>query len=351
MAETGIKWLHSHGADNKDPDFDLGGEPSEFEIAEAEMNNLFDNVTSEEADFSMTDYRCFYIYNKYHSIPLIDIVLELVDSTCSVIAFGSKIQNDEQLITIQGEPATNGYMIIASEFGTPVTCYYPGTWAGFATEIEDKLQLATYCTTVGVSLDSSTVDTAVYRVVFNGQVKNRKVELIQLVQNNLVSFRGDEYRIDNFTGANPYNGVGDSQIKVIWPIATHPASGQLFVFNVSTGLYVELDYSSYSGQIFTLAAPLTFNLVAGDELWVVLPEPQEKSVVNITKDQDGSPINQFAYILQHDTDTPDWTNAGATFDVGILRPGEGFFVWVQRQNAAKGCTDSFSLILTGNTVP
>lgn len=357
-----INWTHSNGPDNKNPLYDIGGPASAFDISEVSMNNLFNNITPDQAIDGITDYRCFYILNNLQDETLKDIVLNLSSADdCGVMTLGSKIQNDEQQIAILGVPEVNGYIILGTEFhGPTVTCYYDGSWSNFAVELEENLRLIPYCDEITVVLTASSFDYALFKVTFLGDVKNREVRLIYLVQNNLVSIRGNEYRVAAFSISDNFNHKGNSKVKVSIVISNdYPASGIIYVINIITGLYVPLHYTSYSGQIFNLQSPLAFDLIHGDEVWInVTPESSSSayppsSVVNITKIADGWPINQDAFRIDRVTDQPDYTNLGTSFDVGMLRPQEGFFVWIKRvvDAGTSGCEGDFSLFLSSESEP
>lgn len=58
-----IKFYHSGGAANSDPNASLGGVQSSVEITDATLENLFDNVSSADAASGETNYRCLYVEN------------------------------------------------------------------------------------------------------------------------------------------------------------------------------------------------------------------------------------------------------------------------------------------------
>lgn len=48
----------------------LGDQVSTTAIADAVLNNLFDNVTGDQAAAGMTDYRCLFVHNAHASLTL-----------------------------------------------------------------------------------------------------------------------------------------------------------------------------------------------------------------------------------------------------------------------------------------
>jgi hypothetical protein len=69
-----MKWLLSGDSGNTDPDFSLGGGRSSTEVIfSPTLQNLFDNVTSDEALSGLTEYRCIYLQND-HATDSVDSV-------------------------------------------------------------------------------------------------------------------------------------------------------------------------------------------------------------------------------------------------------------------------------------
>lgn len=58
-----IKFFHSGGAGNTDPNASLGGVRSSTEVTDDVLENLFDDVSNAELVSGIVDYRCIYIYN------------------------------------------------------------------------------------------------------------------------------------------------------------------------------------------------------------------------------------------------------------------------------------------------
>ncbi len=62
MAAT-IQYRYSGGASNNTPDDSLGGVSSSEQLASEAMNNLFDNVSPDEAQAGHIDYRAVDLFN------------------------------------------------------------------------------------------------------------------------------------------------------------------------------------------------------------------------------------------------------------------------------------------------
>ena len=367
MAEKELKWLHSHGWDNKDPNYDLGGDPSKFEIAVLPANNLFDDVTPEQAKEGLIDWRCFYIANKYQDTNY-HVELKLNPATCTDVTFGSVVRNDVQKLTFQGADPTDdgGYFIIQMNWGPELVVYWNNSYAAMAANMESQIRKVKYHGGVTVVATGST-----FAVTFDGDLKNRRMGLIKIIQNNLVQSANNEYRVDNLSNnafANGCNYAGQMKVQVERDIVGAPDEGVIHIpyptndtNDPSSWVYMHLSYNSYSGRIFNLTTPIPLNIGPGfqpplgnnDEVWVDMPSPQPVNTVNVTKVAEGSPINQLASIIEKDTDDPpDYSDQGDTFDVGLLKPLESFFVWVRREvsSGQNGCKDDFSIELTGTAV-
>lgn len=65
VSASELKFYHSGGAGNSDPNASLGGAISSTEITDDTLQNLFDNVTGQEHTDGDTEYRCFYVKNDH----------------------------------------------------------------------------------------------------------------------------------------------------------------------------------------------------------------------------------------------------------------------------------------------
>lgn len=119
-------WFHSGGPNNKNPDRDLGGSPSQFKIATQPLNNLFNDIDPEQREIGLIDYRAFYIFNKYTNLHLMGPIVSLSGegSGGSSIEFG--VQQDDEIQRLQflginsSNPDNDGYLILQTEFGPPL---------------------------------------------------------------------------------------------------------------------------------------------------------------------------------------------------------------------------------------
>jgi hypothetical protein len=392
-----LLWLHSGGAFNKNPDNDLGNYPSSFEISggppneQNTMNNLYDNIMPNEG---MTDYRCFYLWNPNTSFAMESIELELTQcNTCgSEIEYGSKLQDDIQQISVtclnESVPDTGGFLILDTEFGAPFTISYTGDWGAFGVEIQTRINEQPWCESVTVTGSNPFV------ISFTGGVGNRNVQPIRVVQNDLTNYGLCRYNTQIYFACDAWNGYGDSIVLVVQKISDHvPLTGTLRIYNPLNGLWDSYQYYNHDDYNFYLSTPLQFNLVgflgscppvgtasginlyndpknwqrwypspiyvdsSGNPLplpvpWGVIEAPCDHNYcqVNVTKVQEGSPINTIAKPILTEFMVPDSSFSNTLISVGNLRPNEGFYVWTQRTapSTISCCSQDFlSISVTG----
>jgi hypothetical protein len=63
IAATSLKWYLSGGATNSDPALSIGGAKSSVALSASALNNLFDDVTGDEATSGYDEYRLLYFQN------------------------------------------------------------------------------------------------------------------------------------------------------------------------------------------------------------------------------------------------------------------------------------------------
>lgn len=390
--------------------FQISGEPSE-EVNT--MNNFFDDVMPEET--GMIDYRCFYLWNPntIAAMESIELELEQCDICGSDITYGSKLQNDIQTIEIicnggtEEKPATpniGGFVIFDTEFGAPFTVFWKGNYCTFGADLQARLNEQPWCEEVTVTGCNP------YEVEFKGGVGNRNVCIMRVVQNDLVNLGLCRYNTQIYFACDVWNGYMDSIILTVQPISDHvPQSGILRIYNPLTGLWDAYGYDSHDDYSFDLTSKLQFNLVgflgscppvglvrnpkqpdptAPDAFinlyndpknwqrwypspvyyggnppgsqplpvpWGVIEAPCDKNYcqVCIVKKKEGSPINSIAKPILTEFTMPDSEFSKKKYQVGNLKPNEGFFWWTKRTTPSViNCClrDYFDIRVTGTKV-
>jgi hypothetical protein len=142
MAPDDIKFYHSGGGSNCDPDNDLGGAISTCEL-HGGLNTLLDDHTPKQSRKGVIDYRCFYIKNTNGTETLRNtkVYIDSEKPSGSFIDLGVNIKNEVQIVNVAGNKPPNegdSMNITVPGYGS-FTVYYhvnPTQWQGrFQTEI------------------------------------------------------------------------------------------------------------------------------------------------------------------------------------------------------------------------
>lgn len=81
IVSADIKYRHSGGAANSDPNASLGGAKSSTDITAASLHNLFDQVASAESSAGDVEYRCLYVHNAHATLALQNAVIWIQTNT------------------------------------------------------------------------------------------------------------------------------------------------------------------------------------------------------------------------------------------------------------------------------
>lgn len=107
-----IKYWLSGGDTNEDADAALGGVISTAqEVTDASPNNLFDDVSGDEASAGDTEYRGFYVKNHHGSLTLQNTKIWISSDTTS--------PNDEIWLALADEAIDVAMEVIANESTAP----------------------------------------------------------------------------------------------------------------------------------------------------------------------------------------------------------------------------------------
>lgn len=180
-----IVLVYSGGSNNAIAELSLGGEPSGFPVTEA-INNIFDNVSDEETDAGLVDYRCIYVFNNHSDASLYNIKVYLnsqVDGGATV-QIGISKATEIQRISILGQPL-GGSFTISYQNDNVIVPYNsdPGIWA---TSLQDGLNALDTLSGIIVNASVST-NLLVFEIRFEGDDNFKSHELIQLEANHLTN--------------------------------------------------------------------------------------------------------------------------------------------------------------------
>jgi len=179
-----ILFVFSGGAGNNNADNSLGGGASVFEISNS-VNNLFDNISDDETDAGLIDYRCFYLSNDSSSNTLFETTAWITDLSTggSSLALGIEPpKTDIQHVTVT-QGATGGSLTLNYE-GDNFTFNYDANEITWAQNFEDSLNALDGVTDANVDYISVDFNDR-FIVTFGGTYDQRKHTLLTLVSNDL----------------------------------------------------------------------------------------------------------------------------------------------------------------------
>ena len=205
-----IEFFLSGGSSNSNSMFSIGGLPSGFVIL-GTLNNLFPNITSEQAESGRTDYRCFYVFNGSETDSLFDsqISLESQDAGGSNVQIGVERSTEIQRLGIVG-PAYFGSLTL--RYGSQV---FVANWGTSAGEFETNLQAGLVALGLGgVSVSTElNVNNYAFTISFSGASDNRSHPLLEVVQNGLLAPSTPTVSISRVSSGSPVNSVA-TQLSV-----------------------------------------------------------------------------------------------------------------------------------------
>lgn len=219
---TDISFVYSGGSGNNNPNSSLGSDPSSYPISGA-INNIFSDITENQATVGYTDYRCIYVFNDNTVDTLYDCVAEIYDQLTggSTISIGVKVSTEVQKINISG--SMSGGDITLSYEGDEFTANYDANLNTFAQNIETELNALD-----SLSGASVTSVSGGFEIIFSGFDDNKSHELIELVDNNLTG--APTVSVTRITSGAPINSIAENIGN-----STNPPTGVIFSSSAIVG--------------------------------------------------------------------------------------------------------------------
>jgi hypothetical protein len=202
-----INFYLSGGSNNNNPNLSLGGLPSKYPISSFGINNLFDNVTAEQAKTGNTEYRCFYIFNDSEDKYLYNCSVYVIQTTDegAQVQIGAKLETDVQKILISGA-INSGSLKLGYENETFVIDWN-GDLSDFANTIEYNLNNIPSLSDVIVQATGGGINRTI-TITFGGEDNNKNHELIKLINNNLTNGSSQPtISISKLVEGSPVNSV------------------------------------------------------------------------------------------------------------------------------------------------
>jgi hypothetical protein len=213
LTDNDIVFTFSGGPTNADPDLSLGGEPSVQPIV---SKRLFDDVSEDETQTGVIDYRCFYVNNESAIYSLYDSQIFVSYTTPGdvTVALGFDFANERQNLTV-----TNAVFVTSGSF----TLTYTDSDGNHDIVVAWNADLATWGGNLQTAirsinnLENVTIsgaysgDNVIFEIDFVGSAANRYHELIVLKSggNNLVSSQPTTISIVKVVDGGPINRIAD----------------------------------------------------------------------------------------------------------------------------------------------
>jgi len=267
IGTANIEFLLSGGTNNSDPKKSTGGSPSSFPIL-GSMNNLFPDITSEEASSGKVDYRCFYVKNSDSSVTLYDteVRVSAQNSGGSYVELGVAKSTDVQRIDVTGTSISGTAVFRLGS--SPVSVNWGTSPFGFEASLRNALLYAGFAAQVSHSVSGNTT---AFTVTFSGVNNNRSWPTLQVQENNLTGTDTPTITIRKISDGRPINSsapsiatdqmppsgvsfqsgsilvgrMGPGDFAPVWARRTTPANTQ---FSVNDGFTVK-----FSGKPFLQA--------------------------------------------------------------------------------------------------
>jgi len=179
----------SGGTTNINPNLSLGGGPSSSPIATATLNNLFDDVTSDETDEGHEDYRCIYFFNDGDT-TIYDVEVWISDDfdDGATMEIGVEFHDESQRLTLLEGPITGGHIRRAYD-SNEFDSFYNASLSDWAEDIETQLNAMAELqdVTVTAAFVNVTVpqDTIIFDINFINRDGKRNHPAIEVVSNQL----------------------------------------------------------------------------------------------------------------------------------------------------------------------
>ena len=179
-----ISVVLSGGTTNTNPNNSLGGDPATAPVKDGVLNNLFDDISPEEAETGHEDYRCFYYFNDGET-SLYNIKLFISEDFVegATLEVGVESRDETQRIQLSGAIITEGSMTLSYGSSTFVSEYSSelGTWS---TNLRNQLTSIPGLEDVTVTAQEAGAGVVIFDVSFGGKSGKRNHDKIQVVSND-----------------------------------------------------------------------------------------------------------------------------------------------------------------------
>jgi hypothetical protein len=210
-----IFYVYSGGASNGSPSLSLGGNSSTVKITGG-LNNLFDDITPEQAVSGRIDHRCYYIRNTA-SDDLVNVEIFIKSELLGGAFFSVGVitlDDVQQFTIISSDPPTGG-SFDAEYAGNIVTVAHDSDIDVFATNFETALNSISSLSEVevtGQETASGSDNFVIFTITFTGADGSRNQPLVEGDSESLTGSPGDTFTLTSqkIIEGSPVNTVASS---------------------------------------------------------------------------------------------------------------------------------------------
>lgn len=214
ITNSDIVYLLSGGTNNNNPLLSIGGSPSGTLILDS-INNLFDNVSNEEALVGANEYRCFYIYNNtgptniQPDLPERILYRSRIYVTSQVSGGSDAIIgvtqiNEIQTISISATPV-GGNFSISYDGQIDQTINYDPDLTIFANNLQ--LALLNYPELEGITVNGTNPGFIKFDISFGGKSGGRNHSLLEITNCSLTGVLISDINVNKAVEGAPINSV------------------------------------------------------------------------------------------------------------------------------------------------
>lgn len=210
-------WL-SGGASNINPNQSLGGDPSISPIVNNTLNNLFDDVTAEEALDGVENYRCIYIFNDGDTtIWNVKLFIFADEAAGASMEIGIYERNESQRLTITGASPSLTGKIVLSYSGNAFDLFYNSNISIMASDLQTALEELVKDEETGEKFFKNVTVTAqgtaennIFDIKWDGKDAKRSFESFVLISNQLTPATGVTVSLSTIQNGSPINTFASS---------------------------------------------------------------------------------------------------------------------------------------------
>lgn len=203
ISASDFAFVYSGGAENDSADASLGGLPSSFSIP-GTIDNLFADVTKDEAAKGLVDFRCFYVFNDSADQALfaskVYIASQVPDGAFADVGF--LLRDDVQAVTFHGPCAAGEATFTYDRF--PFTVRFDQDRDRFANAFQDALN-ATRQVTAASAAGATDNGAVTVTVTFSGADGRKFHPKIQTSSNDIAGCTG--ITVSKLQDGSPVNAV------------------------------------------------------------------------------------------------------------------------------------------------